>query len=57
MTAEFEQWLAYLSTQDCPCPYEYKNLGKLYGISMGKGWVRTGTDPHCPHHRVDGGQT
>jgi hypothetical protein len=35
---------------DCSCPFEWKGLGILYGISMGKGWVRMSDDPKCPHH-------
>jgi len=38
------------SEHDCPCEYEWKSLGVLYGISMGKGWVRISTDPTCLHH-------
>jgi hypothetical protein len=34
----------------CTCEYEFKGLGRLYGISMGKGWVRLTTEPDCPHH-------
>jgi hypothetical protein len=44
------RWMAYLGQGDCPCPHEYKALGRLYGISFGKGWVRMDTDPRCPHH-------
>jgi len=49
--AELRRWMAYLGEADCPCPHEYKSLGRLYGISFGKGWVRTGTAPNCPHHK------
>ncbi len=42
--------LAWLGTLDCTCDHEYKGLGILYGVSMGKGWVRTSTDPACRHH-------
>lgn len=35
----------------CGCPYEWKSLGKLYGISMGEGWVRLGDAPGCAEHR------
>lgn len=34
----------------CTCPYDYRPLGRLYGISMGKDWLRTSTEPACPHH-------
>lgn len=40
---------------DCPrctCPTAYRSLGKLHGISLGKGWVRTADDPTCPIHGV-----
>jgi hypothetical protein len=40
---------------DCTCPHAYKSLGKLYGISMGKGWVRLIDDPDCPEHGGGGG--
>lgn len=43
-------WQSQLNIRDCTCPTEYKSLGRLYGISMGKGWVRLTTDPACPHH-------
>jgi len=42
--------LASLDTRDCTCHYEIQSLGRLYGIGMGKGWVRLSTDPSCPHH-------
>lgn len=44
------RWLAFLGTSDCPCPSAWKSLGILYGVSMGKGWVRMETDPACRHH-------
>ena len=44
------RWLAWLGTGDCLCPHEWKSLGHLYGVSMGKGWVRMDTHPDCPHH-------
>lgn len=34
----------------CTCPRAWKSLGTLYGISMGKGWVRLDTEPACPEH-------
>lgn len=48
-----ERWLAYLGAQSCTCAYEFKGLGKLYGQSMGKGWVRMTTEPGCPEHGGD----
>lgn len=38
----------------CGCPYEWKPFGRLYGVSMGNGWVRTGTSPDCIEHREAG---
>lgn len=43
-------WLWFLDIEDCTCQYEYKSLGRLYGISMGKGWVRLSSDDNCLHH-------
>ena len=34
----------------CCCRYEWKGIGVLYDVSMGDGWVRTTTEPGCPHH-------
>lgn len=34
----------------CRCEHGWQSLGQLYGVAMGKGWVRTTTHPHCPHH-------
>lgn len=42
--------LAWLEISDCPCQYAWKQLGALYRVSLGKGWVRMTTDPTCPHH-------
>jgi hypothetical protein len=36
--------------EHCTCSWTWKNLGRLYGISMGAGWVRMDTDPACPDH-------
>jgi hypothetical protein len=47
------KWLYPDPTQPCICDHEYKGLGILYGVSMGKGWVRTSTDPHCLHHGTE----
>lgn len=43
-------WLRSLNLEDCTCPYAYKSLGRLYGISMGKGWVRLSDSKDCLHH-------
>jgi hypothetical protein len=37
--------------QGCTCPHEWKSLGTLYGLSMGKGWVRMLTAEDCPAHK------
>lgn len=42
--------LKRLHAETCPCEWAYKSLGRLYDVSMGKGWVRTTTHPECPHH-------
>jgi hypothetical protein len=42
--------LAWLGTPNCTCPHEWKSYGRLYGISMGKGWARMATEPACPNH-------
>ncbi len=44
------RWMRFLQTEDCPCPYAWKGIGILYGVSMGKGWIRMDTDPACRHH-------
>ncbi len=44
------RWLAWLGTEDCTCAYSWRSLGILYGVSMGKCWVRMTTEPECPHH-------
>jgi hypothetical protein len=40
----------YQGDDRCPCEYEFKSLGRLYGVGMGKDWVRLTTEPDCPHH-------
>ena len=36
---------------DCTCPYAWrKDIGRLYGISMGSGWVRLSDADDCPEH-------
>ena len=34
----------------CTCDHAWKSLGRLERVNMGKGWVRTNTDPDCPNH-------
>ena len=36
--------------EGCTCPLGYRGLGRLYGVSFGKGWVRLDDAPDCPHH-------
>lgn len=48
--ARWLDWLYAKSGKPCRCEHAYKNLGRLYGVSMGKGWVRTTTNPQCAHH-------
>lgn len=45
-----KSWNAFLGTPACSCPSAWKSLGRLYGVSCGKGWVRLDTDPKCPYH-------
>lgn len=45
--------LAWLALTHCRCDWAWRSYGKLYGISMGKGWVRTTTSPQCKHHRTE----
>ena len=35
---------------ECTCPHAEASLGRLYGVSMGRGVVRIGTTPNCPRH-------
>lgn len=39
-------------TQRCLCEHAYGNLGRLEGVPMGKGWVRTSTHSDCPFHNA-----
>lgn len=47
---DLKDWMAYLKIQDCTCRLEWKSLGRLDRINMGKGWVRMTTEPECPDH-------
>jgi hypothetical protein len=48
-------------TTECPCPKGEQPLGRLYGISMGRGVVRLTTTSDCPIHNehtyIDSGKT
>ena len=46
-------WLAWLGTPHCPCEYQWRGLGVLYGVSFGSGWVRITAASGCPHHAVN----
>ena len=41
-------WLEFLSISDCTCEFDFRSLGRLDRVSMGKGWVRLTTNPTCP---------
>lgn len=51
-------WLRWVGIEGCSCEYAWRSLGYLYGVSMGKGWVRMTTEPDCSVHakRVMGGR-
>ncbi len=34
----------------CTCPHGEQSLGRLYGVSMGRGTVRLDTTKDCPEH-------
>jgi hypothetical protein len=55
--------LAWLGISTCLCAWHYVGMGRVHGVSMGKGWVRIDTVPTCPHHgdvnisqAIDGGK-
>lgn len=53
--ARHMEWLygengCYGNKGPCTCRHAWGNLGRLYRVNMGKGWVRTSTDPACPNH-------
>jgi hypothetical protein len=51
MTSDLRQHLISCYGDDhCTCPHRWQGLGILYGISLGKGWVRLLDDLNCPHH-------
>lgn len=31
----------------CGCAYKWKAIGRLYGVSMGYGWIRMDASPDC----------
>lgn len=44
------EWLYPNPERPCRCESAGVSLGRLHGIGMGKGWVRTTTHPNCYHH-------
>lgn len=42
--------MVYAHCTGCICRLEWKSLGRLDRVHMGKGWVRMTTEPECPHH-------
>lgn len=50
MASSLEDHLKWLNTEDCKCEYQWKSLGRLYGVSFGKGWVRMTTNQDCQYH-------
>ena len=53
MSNSLEDNLKWLKIEDCKCEHSWKSLGRLHGVSCGKGWVRMTTNPECPHHGKD----
>ncbi len=49
-----EKHLAWLETPDCTCEHAVQGLGRLYGVSMGEGWVRLNEAEDCPYHNAEG---
>lgn len=41
----------------CTCPHEERSLGRLHGVDMGRGIVRTGLTKGCPVHDTCQGYT
>lgn len=35
---------------ECSCPHGIRSLGRLDGVNMGKGLIRTSLKPGCPVH-------
>lgn len=48
--ASLRKWLTWVRILDCLCAFEWRGLGVLHGVSMGKGWVRMTTESECPQH-------
>lgn len=52
VVTSLQRWLNWTQSPDCPCRYEWRSLGILHDVSMGKGWVRMTADLECRHHSV-----
>lgn len=50
MTDSLADWMDFLALRHCTCEWGWQSLGRLYGVSFGKGWVRLSTNPECRHH-------
>jgi GTP cyclohydrolase FolE2 len=48
------KWLDWVGLTTCPCTMKWARAGRLHGVDMGNEWVRTSTDPTCPHHQAKG---
>lgn len=50
--AEHIAWLESIGQEPgCTCRWAWKSLGRMYGTSAGKGWVRMNTASDCPAHK------
>lgn len=43
-------WGPVRERKPCTCRHAEASLGRLHGVSMGRGTVRIGTTPGCPEH-------
>lgn len=48
--AELDLYAKVESRPTCGCSYRWDSFGKLDGISIGEGWIRTDTNPDCKEH-------
>jgi len=49
--ADHIAWLESIGqTPGCTCRWAWKSLGRMYGTSAGRGWVRMTTAKGCPAH-------
>lgn len=47
----------YRTPAECVCPHGERSLGRLHGVSMGRGIVRLSTTKGCPEHDACHGWT